>query len=178
VNANAYLLFYRRRTADPLGGKTQFKVDAARLQRQVGSREPAAESVTLDLQDDSRDDLGIPGLTTFLPRATELATDSSPSPLREVPPDLDDTLDISLADDPLVRSGQRFDFPDPSSNRASPASSTEAEGDPEERWHPYTVSPNWSPLRSPGPHSPSENSSLSDMNPFTDGHAETHLNID
>ncbi|KAJ7912748.1 hypothetical protein B0H13DRAFT_2006012 [Mycena leptocephala] len=158
-NANAYLLFYRRRTTEPLGGKTQAKIDAARLKR---NEEPSDPVRTKD--------------------------GSSPSSLRDDPPDLDDGIDL-VSDDPLVRSGQRFDFPDPSSNKASPASSTEAEGDPEENWTPYTFgasgSPNWSPLRSPGTidmlHSPSENSSLSDVNPFLDGYAETassHLKID
>ncbi|KAF7350667.1 Ubiquitin carboxyl-terminal hydrolase 4 [Mycena sanguinolenta] len=33
VNPNAYVLFYRRRSAEPLGGKTQAKLDAARLKR-------------------------------------------------------------------------------------------------------------------------------------------------
>ncbi|KAF7350668.1 Ubiquitin carboxyl-terminal hydrolase 4 [Mycena sanguinolenta] len=33
VNADAYLLFYRRRTAEPLGGKTHAKIEAARLKR-------------------------------------------------------------------------------------------------------------------------------------------------
>ncbi|KAJ6534629.1 hypothetical protein DFH09DRAFT_1284138 [Mycena vulgaris] len=175
VNANAYLLFYRRRTAEPLGGKTQTKIDAARLQRQAEPSEPSSdEGVVLESRDDSHDDIDIPGLTTFLPRSTRSTTGSSPSSLRDEPPDLDDSLDI-LSDDPLVRSGQRFDFPDPSSNKASPASSTEAEGDPElDSWPPYTfgtsTSPNWSPMRSPAPldpNSPSENSSsLSDINPF------------
>ncbi|KAJ6581893.1 hypothetical protein B0H19DRAFT_1061389 [Mycena capillaripes] len=187
VNANAYLLFYRRRATRPLGGKTQAKIEAARLKRQEEPNESTSDegAPALDSRDD---DLGIPGLTTFLPRSsTRSASGSSPSSLHDEPPDLDDGIDMAL-DDPLVLSGQRFDFPDPSSNKASPASSTEAEGDPEESWPQYTFapgSPNWSPLRSPGTidmmHSPSENSSLSDMNPFIDGHAEAappHLKID
>ncbi|KAJ7117610.1 hypothetical protein C8R44DRAFT_707956 [Mycena epipterygia] len=191
VNANAYLLFYRRRTTEPLGGKTHAKIDAARLKREADASEPSSdEGVALESQDDSHDDLDIPGLTTFLPaRSSRSTTGSSPSSLRDEPPDLEDAIDI-LSEDPLVRSGQRFDFPDPSSNKASPASSTEAEGDPEQgSWHNAytfgsTFSPNWSPARSPPPlemHSPSENSSLSDINPFSDGHADAvsaHLKID
>jgi ubiquitin carboxyl-terminal hydrolase 4/11/15 len=187
-NANAYLLFYRRRTTEPLGGKTQAKIDAARLKRNEEPSEPSSDEGVVVIDPRVDDDLDIPGLTTFLPRSTRSASSSSPSSLRDDPPDLDDGIDL-VSDDPLVRSGQRFDFPDPSSNKASPASSTEAEGDPEENWTPYTFgasgSPNWSPLRSPGTidmlHSPSENSSLSDVNPFLDGYAETassHLKID
>ncbi|KAJ6464645.1 hypothetical protein C8R47DRAFT_1156028 [Mycena vitilis] len=189
VNSNAYLLFYRRRTSKPLGGKTQAKIDAARLKRQEEASYPSSEEgvATLDPRDD---DLGIPGLTTFQSRSTRSASGSSPSSLHDEPPDLEDGMDMVL-DDPLARSGHRFDFPDPSSNKASPASSTEAEGDPDESsWAGgYTFStphsPNWSPMRSPGTldllHSPSENSSLSDMNPFIDGHIElvpAHLKID
>ncbi|KAJ7068863.1 hypothetical protein B0H15DRAFT_871868, partial [Mycena belliarum] len=186
VNANAYLLFYRRRTTEPLGGKTQAKIDAARLKRQAVPSEPSStsdEGITIEPQDDSHDDLDIPGLRTFLPRSTRSTTASSPASLRDEPPELDDTLDI-LSDDPLMRSSLRYDIPDPSSNKASPASSTEAEGDHEQEWPTtYTFetpgSPNWSPAQL-DLHSPSENSSiLSDMNPFNDTHAETpaYLNI-
>jgi ubiquitin carboxyl-terminal hydrolase 4/11/15 len=96
---------------------------------------------------------------------------------------------IELLSDPLARSSHRFDFPDPSSNKASPASSTEAEGDPERDWEGAhytfgnTISPNWSPMRSPATldlHSPSENSSsMSDINPFIDdSETSAHLKID
>ncbi|KAJ7203950.1 hypothetical protein B0H12DRAFT_474594 [Mycena haematopus] len=61
VNANAYLLFYRRRTAEPLGGKTQAKIETARLKRQEPS-ESSSATTTLDARDD---DLDLPGLTTF-----------------------------------------------------------------------------------------------------------------
>ncbi|KAF7370332.1 hypothetical protein MSAN_00664600 [Mycena sanguinolenta] len=190
VNANAYLLFYRRRTAEPLGGKTQVKIEAARLKRREEPGEPnGATTTTLDARDD---DLDLPGLTTFASSSLRSAGGSSPSSLHDEPPDLEDPLEMTLNDDPLVRSGQRFDFPDPASNKASPASSTEAEGDLDESsWvgGSYTFdaagSPTqWSPIRTPGTldiHSPSDHSSLSDMNPFTDGHAETgstHLKID
>ncbi|KAJ7464605.1 hypothetical protein FB451DRAFT_1094421 [Mycena latifolia] len=188
VNANAYLLFYRRRTAEPLGGKTQAKIEAARLQRRAEPSEPSSDEGVVESVDDSHDDLGLPGLTTFLPRSTRSTTGSSPASLRDEPPDLEDSIDMLSSDDPLARAGHRYDFPDPSSNKASPASSTEAEGDPEQEWPQYTFetpnSPNWSPMRSPAPldlHSPSENSSsLSDINPFSDGHAETsaHLKVD
>ncbi|KAJ7180962.1 hypothetical protein C8R46DRAFT_1071015 [Mycena filopes] len=187
VNANAYLLFYRRRTAEPLGGKTQSKIDAARLKRQTEPSEPSSDeggAITLsDSRNDDADELGIPGLASFR-SASAHSPRSSPSSLRDEPPDLEDALDIDipLTDDPLARSGQRFDYPDPSSNKASPASSTEAEGDLEEQeqWPGgsssfRTGSPHWSP-RSPSwelqLHSPSDVSSLSD-NPFHDGHAET-----
>ncbi|KAF7356342.1 hypothetical protein MVEN_00966500 [Mycena venus] len=187
VNANAYLLFYRRRTTEPLGGKTQEKIEAARLKRQEVPSAPSSEDgvIALDPRDD---DLDIPGLTSsFDPLRS--AGGSSPSSMHDEPPDLEDALE---ALDPLTRSGQRFDFPDPSSNKASPASSTEAEGDPEDSdlWpNSFLTSPTrWSPSQnSPKTlaldvlRSPSDNSSPSDTNPFTDGHAETgsaHLKID
>ncbi|KAJ6519147.1 hypothetical protein C8R45DRAFT_918227 [Mycena sanguinolenta] len=197
VNANAYLLFYRRRTAEPLGGKTQAKIEAARLKRREEPPSQPSGATTLTTTLDARDDdLDLPGLTTFASSSMRLGGGSSPSSMHDEPPDLEDPLEMrlemTLDDDPLVRSGQRFDFPDPSSNKASPASSTEAEGDLDESsWvagsftFDATGSPaQWSPIRLQGAldiHSPSDNSSLSDMNPFTDGHAETastHLKID
>ncbi|KAJ7812757.1 hypothetical protein B0H14DRAFT_2856237 [Mycena olivaceomarginata] len=179
VNANAYLLFYRRRTTEPLGGKTKAIIEAARLKRESESSKPIADEgvAALDARDD---DLDLPGLTTFASGSMRSAGGSSPSSIsmHDEPPDLVDGLD----DDPLVRAGQRFDFPDPSSNKA-------AEGDTDDAWRmPYSFdsagSPTqWSPIRSPGTldtlHSPSENSSSLSDNPFTDGHAETHyLKID
>ncbi|KAJ7108872.1 hypothetical protein C8R43DRAFT_1243488 [Mycena crocata] len=183
VNANAYLLFYRRRTSEPLGGKTQSKIDAARLKRQAEPSEPSSDE-GITLSDSRDDDLDLPGLTSsFFPSSTR-SPRSSPSPQRDEPPDSTD-IDIDMSD-PLARSSQRFDFPDPSSNKASPASSTEAEADPDSMgsWYALdpSVSPQWSPDRSSALelHSPSD-TSLSDMNPFIDGHAETasgHLKID
>jgi hypothetical protein len=40
-NANAYLLFYRRRTSRPLGGKTHEKVEEARARAPSPDAEPA-----------------------------------------------------------------------------------------------------------------------------------------
>ncbi|KAJ7763535.1 hypothetical protein DFH07DRAFT_882362 [Mycena maculata] len=193
VNTNAYLLFYRRRTTEPLGGKTQSKVEAARLKRQTDASETSSsdELITLGSVDDPADDLDLPGLTTFLPQSSSSTGGSPPSYMRIGDQDQDDGVDI-LIDDPLARSGQRFDFPDPSSNKASPASSTEAEGDPEmdASWESSTyafvgntISPTWSPSHSLAPielHSPSENSStMSDgMNPFIETETSTRLNID
>ncbi|KAJ7463408.1 hypothetical protein B0H11DRAFT_2052838 [Mycena galericulata] len=187
VNANAYLLFYRRRTTEPLGGKTQAKIEAARLKRQTEASEPSSdEGITLESQDDANDDLGIPGLSTFLPRSRSPAG-SSPSSMRDEPPDFD-SLDEMVVLDPLARSAQRFDFPDPSSNKASPASSTEAEGDAEMDWpsSSFTFPPtSWSTIDmdmgtiQPPPPLSQVDESDSDSNPFIDmARTETHLNID
>ncbi|CAK5283233.1 unnamed protein product [Mycena citricolor] len=143
VTANAYLLFYRRRTSRPLGGKTRSKVEEARSKRPAGDSLTTPDAETLDIPDDTHDDLDIPGLTGFR-SATNASSPSSP---RDEPPDLEDGLDMPFSD-PLELASHRFDLPDPSSNKASPASSTEADGDPEEWNSSYTIppgSPGWSP---------------------------------
>ncbi|KAJ7625556.1 hypothetical protein FB45DRAFT_921756 [Roridomyces roridus] len=180
VNANAYLLFYRRRTAEPLGGKTQAKIEAARLRCQTNASEPGI----IDTTNDASDELGMQ-LHNFLPRSTSSTSMSSPSSMQDEPPDLEEDLDML---DPLARASQRFDFPDPSSNKASPASSTGAEGDPEMYSWPQPFnsssfpqsSPTWSPMRSGGTlelHSSSPSEGSDSLNPFHDD-ASLHLNID
>ncbi|KLO12706.1 cysteine proteinase [Schizopora paradoxa] len=43
VNANAYLLFYKRRTSRPIGGKTYFKIQEARNKSEVPTQLPTPE---------------------------------------------------------------------------------------------------------------------------------------
>ncbi|KAF7309998.1 hypothetical protein MIND_00372600 [Mycena indigotica] len=149
VNPNAYLLFYRRRTNKPLGGKTTEKIAVARQQRVVEPTTIAEPDAAAIEPHDDRDDLGMPELnSSFLSRIRSTAT-SSPSSLHDEPPDLEDPIEIM---DPLERANANYDFPDPSSSKASPTSSTEADGgDAEDSWHSFH-SPAWpSPLNMSSP---------------------------
>ena len=155
-NSNAYLLFYRRRSTQALGGKTAEKIEQAR--RQPQSLSPKFGSVTIDAQlptppDEtaSADDVTIHGPKYkdreiygparpphgedwLTPRSHNVSNGGS---IGSSPPQLDEielsTFDSAPAfahmsglDDFLV--GPQFNFPDPSS-KASPTSSNEAEPD-------------------------------------------------
>jgi hypothetical protein len=50
-NANAYLLFYRRRTSRPLGGKTHVKVEEARARAPPPDAEPASASADVESEE-------------------------------------------------------------------------------------------------------------------------------
>ncbi|PCH44360.1 cysteine proteinase [Wolfiporia cocos MD-104 SS10] len=153
VNANAYLLFYRRRTSKPLGGKSYALVET--VQRKVAhshsadatsgipaSMAPAVQQ-SLDGPSGDRGSFGsLPGLRqasegwpTPQSVARSSPASSSPPPLEdsELPSfeesQFDDVLQSSL--DPLAISAHSFDFPDPSA-RSSPTSSIEAEVDVED----------------------------------------------
>lgn len=140
VNANAYLLFYRRRTDSPLGGTSHKLVSAARERPKAGSsQEP---SVTIDTQlptppneSSSYFDGPLRSLNTH--DRWKMRSDGSnpgssvPSPPADDPPDFDESQSdplVSDHSDPTYLSTQRFDFPDPS-QKASPTSSTEADPD-------------------------------------------------
>ncbi|KAG7439780.1 cysteine proteinase [Guyanagaster necrorhizus] len=148
VNANAYLLFYRRRTSSPLGGKTHAKVEAARLNL-TKEDESVEANTTVDTQlptppneEDTysgtvysktpslSDDFTLP---TDRWRPISSAPYSLPSPAADDPPGFDESIDsndlLSNYDDhALTHSRLGYNFPDPSSN-ASPTSSVEAEAD-------------------------------------------------
>ncbi|PFH51822.1 hypothetical protein AMATHDRAFT_74701 [Amanita thiersii Skay4041] len=154
VNANAYLLFYRRRTSNPLGGKTYEKVQQVQNKANLvttRSTDTSATAMIVDTQlptppDESR--LELPSS----PAETEDAYGSVPlSRKREqwrsldasptASPSLDsyslhDELQDDLTfpeqgEDPLSAATSRYDFPNPSS-RASPTSSNEALADQDE----------------------------------------------
>ncbi|KAK0202664.1 hypothetical protein DFS33DRAFT_1342014 [Desarmillaria ectypa] len=148
VNANAYLLFYRRRTSSQLGGKTHAKVEAARLNL-TKEDESVEVNTTVDTQlptPPNEEDIysgavypKTPSLSDdfTLPndrwRPISSAPYSLPSPAADDPPGFDESIDsndlLSNYDDhALTHSRLGYNFPDPSSN-TSPTSSVEVEAD-------------------------------------------------
>jgi len=149
-NANAYLLFYRRRTSRPLGGKSHDKIEEAR------SKQPGPNANLDDIAIDTQ--LPTPpnesSQSSYLNSGTSRLAALVPVPARDVwptshsnaksspastPPALEDSelpdfensqLDevIQTSLDPLQIASHHYDFPDPSS-KASPTSSIEAEPD-------------------------------------------------
>ncbi|KAF8513473.1 hypothetical protein JB92DRAFT_2721321 [Gautieria morchelliformis] len=152
VNRNAYLLFYRRRTSRPIGGKTHAKIQAARqthIERTnvlpTPPEEPSpppSQSVVPILSDDLS--LTQVPWTPSLPLDTMSSSSSSPPALEEgdCPPGLDDG---SL--DPLDQSNLRYAMPTSltglQGRAASPisSSSNEAEDGGSEN-----ASPRWNKL--------------------------------
>ncbi|RDB15775.1 Ubiquitin carboxyl-terminal hydrolase 4 [Hypsizygus marmoreus] len=200
VNANAYLLFYRRRSATPLGGKTHHKIEEARSKPQTMTTDDDMKIDTQLPTPPSEDSGYMTGLTS-LPSVQPLPGDpwtlrlhgsnpgssvASPSP-DDLPPLEESPANDLFAEslDPLLIASQRFDFPDPS-GKASPTSSNEAEADPdtdvedidwEDQVPPYEVGvnevvPGNSPDGQSGIGSPS--STISDMNPFSDVNSQSY----
>ncbi|OCH87381.1 UCH-domain-containing protein [Obba rivulosa] len=152
VNSNAYLLFYRRRAAHPLGGKSHDKVEAARQNPQQAtdslqeSHLPTPPGESSGLSEQSLDRLPrtlLPFDNWPTPRSnTRSSPASSPPPLDdgddEPPPfEEDEELHSTLAailppipTQPRVPGHPQFRFPDPPS-RDSPTSSTGVEPDTE-----------------------------------------------
>ncbi|KAJ3515187.1 hypothetical protein NLJ89_g1915 [Agrocybe chaxingu] len=150
VNANAYLLFYRRRATTPLGGKSFRKTQEAQLapSQDVDPKPPVSIDTQLPTPPNEPDDYAHNDRSTFFPEhslgSRSLDTDpwtlrsggsnagsSVPSPPTDDPPDFEEFQPESLVSypfDALDISTQRYDFPDPS-NKASPTSSNEAEVD-------------------------------------------------
>ncbi|KAF9813978.1 hypothetical protein IEO21_05349 [Rhodonia placenta] len=155
VNSNAYLLFYRRRTSRPLGGKSHAKVEAARSNPTLTSppdqeatqlptpplednSPPASQSGRRDLFKVGQENMGtVTGYQYNDDWATPQSMSRS-SPASSLPPLDDDEQPppfASLFDDavesslpPLGLSTHHFDLPDPSST-GSPSSSVAAEPD-------------------------------------------------
>ncbi|KAF8518039.1 ubiquitin-specific protease [Hysterangium stoloniferum] len=123
INRNAYLLFYRRRTSRPIGGKTHLKIQAARqtnLDRNNVLPTPPDESLPMPLNlptpsDNSNDDMALvggggPWTTSSLPFGSISSPSSSPPALleeREGPPGLFDNTPF----DPLEQSNMRYTMP-------------------------------------------------------------------
>ncbi|GLB43409.1 putative peptidase C19 family protein [Lyophyllum shimeji] len=193
VNANAYLLFYRRRSTRPLGGKTHQKIEEAR-------RKPPAQaddSMTVDTQlptppsEDSMSTPARPMLGTqplpndsWTPRSQGSNDDSSvPSPSPDDVPALEEPLphdQFINTLDPLSIASHRFDFPEASS-KASPTSSNEAEVDTDTDDLDWEENPSGFevgvsevvPSNSPDAMgSPSSASSASELNPFNDANTQ------
>ncbi|KAJ7574396.1 hypothetical protein C8J56DRAFT_979520 [Mycena floridula] len=107
VNANAYLLFYRRRTATPLGGKSHQKTEEAR--RNPKKEEPIVDDKT--------------NIQTQLPTPpSEKAFWQTPPGSQAALPSFADSIDTELI------SLNSFDEYSTPPNRNSPTSSNEAEG--------------------------------------------------
>ncbi|KAI0955073.1 hypothetical protein AcW1_006764 [Taiwanofungus camphoratus] len=156
VNPNAYLLFYKKRTSWPLGGKSHAKIQEARNGLRNRLEGPPEEESQLSTQPN-----GGPKATgnmitlarkvaqdpvSSMTSTRSLGSDGWPTPQSNArsspassPPPLDDADPPSFADaqydglvqsslDPLALSAHQFDFPDPSS-RSSPASSLDVEPD-------------------------------------------------
>lgn len=127
-NANAYLLFYRRRSQDPLGGVSYRKVEEASAQK------ASAEQENEPQRHEKVDDQQLP-----TPPSETVSVSSSPS---HQPVALDNdwarlsTLPETSDHDnafgsPLTSSAMGYNFPDPA-NHASPSSSVGVEADAED----------------------------------------------
>ncbi|EPQ56354.1 UCH-domain-containing protein [Gloeophyllum trabeum ATCC 11539] len=151
VNQNAYLLFYKRRTNRPLGGKTHAKIEEARSKPHTSpnaSQADVADDVQLPTPPDEV--APVSGMTKELlfsdlpfrglPSPALSSSASSPPPLDDVePPSFDDAqFDdiVQTSVDPLVFVNRAYDFPNPSSH-PSPSSSNDVEVDEDERMDPW-----------------------------------------
>jgi len=141
VNANAYLLFYRRRSHSPLGGKSFHKIEEAK-QQPSNTEVDGAPAVTIDthLPTPPNEPTSNPMSTSIAPHfplhSEEVNQDqwnlrsnagsSLPSPPADDPIDAQDYSH----DDALLRATQRYDLY--AANKASPTSSNEADADLDE----------------------------------------------
>jgi len=151
-NANAYLLFYRRRTSSALGGKSFLKIQEAKLQPKAELKDDS--DVTIDthlptppnekadypsnnqpyfsmLSSLSSDLTGRPDDSWNMRSGGSNAGSSVPSPANtDDPPDFDEYQpDIfGSYNDRIHVPQRRYDFPDPT-GKASPTSSNEADAD-------------------------------------------------
>ncbi|EIN05985.1 cysteine proteinase [Punctularia strigosozonata HHB-11173 SS5] len=124
VNANAYLLFYKRRTSRPLGGKTYLKIQEAReRQRQLQSAakmaSPVAPAAQLPTPPEEASPPASPTYSRPDAMGSLLGDIRSRSGSSSTSPELD-----RLPLQPLGVGGDSFDFPEPWSTRGSPSSST------------------------------------------------------
>lgn len=188
VNSNAYLLFYKRRSSAPLGGKSNEKIEEAGRQAaaEVEAENDAAQDVQLPTPPSESGAAPFPFPLTqqhssagyLTPRSNTRSTPtSSPPPLDDGDPaTLEAQSDDLIADDglglgPLELASQQFDFPDPSA-RASPTSSVEVELDCDEEPLRSSLFRDHANINSWAGSSqnilPSPAVSDSDMNPFSD----------
>lgn len=164
-NANAYLLFYRRRTRSALGGKSFLKIQEAKLQPKadlngdsnitVDTQLPTPPNEKTDYPSNDRpylsmlsslssDRTGRPGDSWNMRSGGSNAGSSVPSPPNtDDPPDCEEYQpEIFGPYNDCISVPQRFDFPGPS-NKASPTSSNEADIDTDldqdTEWAPATT---------------------------------------
>ncbi|EGN96654.1 hypothetical protein SERLA73DRAFT_111301 [Serpula lacrymans var. lacrymans S7.3] len=193
VNANAYLLFYRRRSSKPLGGKSHEKIQQATAQSPSPS--PGLDSVSVQMDNrlptppsesgpsSKESPLRLSNSGWLTPQSkSKSSPSSSPPPLDDIEPPTfeesgyDDILQTSL--DPLSVASHQFDFPDPS-YKTSPTSSNEAELDEDDedddhdsdRTSPHTTYRG----RSPSLDVLSTSSPGSNMNPFSDENEQQYI---
>lgn len=138
-NSNAYLLFYRRRTRRPLGGKSHEKIELARTHPKTEVEVTPREETQLPTPPSEGSlSRGEPSTSSVPPTILEWPTPNSmvpsspsspPPPLESLPPSFDEALfDPILQTDGLTGlPPTQLEFPDPSS-RGSP-SSIDAEPD-------------------------------------------------
>ncbi|TFK75037.1 cysteine proteinase [Pluteus cervinus] len=183
VNANAYLLFYRRRSAQPLGGKTHDKIEHARANKSSASTKTRDQSPGAQLPTPPNEVAYGPSGFVRVATPNRITHHSMLS---------DDEFENSGGrtlgnqsrsylhdDDPLDRISQ-FPFRGLSS-QGSPSSSNEAEVDVDDLENPWKRgSPD---STEDGRFASPSSSSLSDSSPFSDanaqrGHGQIHLNDD
>lgn len=162
-NTDAYLLFYKRRTRRPLGGKTHSKIEAARLYSEPSSIAETPVPVHVNEQLPTPPDEPLTMITVSssrkkepsqanhnwpstgrwpTPQSESSSISTSPPPLDEADSELpsfsesqfDDTLQDSL--DPLMLSSNRFDI-----RAVSPTSSNEAEIDSDDEPNAHVIEP-------------------------------------
>jgi ubiquitin carboxyl-terminal hydrolase 4/11 len=160
-NTDAYLLFYKRRTCRPLGGKTHSKIEAARLYSEPSSVTETPVPVHVNEQLPTPPDEPLTMITVSssrkkepsqashnwpssgrwpTPQSESSSMSTSPPPLDEADTELpsfseshfDDALQDSL--DPLVLSSNRFDIRAP-----SPTSSNEVEIDSDDEPNAHAI---------------------------------------
>jgi ubiquitin carboxyl-terminal hydrolase 4/11 len=197
-SSNAYLLFYRRRTERPLGGKTHTKIENARLRPQTPSPEPMTidnqlptppnESETPSYVDAGMSELStLASFTHFLPQQTPSVEGWPPrsmSLLSSIPGFREglDHFERSFVerayayDDPLQAATQQYDFPDPPS-KGSPTSSVEVQPDCDDVTWPEIIesdSPDSAEWQGEPVYSP--DSSVSEVNhPLFDAHVHNAI---
>ncbi|KIL69318.1 hypothetical protein M378DRAFT_184496 [Amanita muscaria Koide BX008] len=184
VNANAYLLFYRRRSETPLGGKTREIIEAARNKVKEEhsiipdtSREEISMVVDTQLPTPPEEkgiNLQFAPIQTIATYSDALIPLSRQSPTLDGPSLYDETQD-ELPDNPLSVSSS-YDYPD-LSNKTSPTSSTEALPDQDEEnegtWSILSInmprrSLSIDSMRYDTPEGASSSTSLSSMQPLED----------
>ncbi|KAG6850558.1 hypothetical protein H0H93_011757 [Arthromyces matolae] len=186
VNANAYLLFYRRRSTSPLGGKTHHKIEEARskVYRNVDTMDDDAQRQPISTEDNvflnaaplpDPQPLAIDPWSLRSQGSNAGSSVASPSP--DDLPSFEDSQALDSLDSHFL-SHERFDFPEPSA-KASPSSSNGADIDSDDLddWAEENrsveigvkeVVPENSPSGRSGLRSSSSTSSISDIDSFSD----------
>ncbi|KAG6811700.1 hypothetical protein H0H92_006207 [Tricholoma furcatifolium] len=142
VNANAYLLFYRRRSSAPLGGKTHHKIEEARL-KSASSGPNGTVTIETQVPTPPSEDSGymtalplqasqpLTGNAWTIRSQVSNAGSSAASPDPETLPSFEEALSQDQFDNSDPFSSINLTFPDPSL-KASPTSSNEVEIDSED----------------------------------------------